>query len=146
MPDARELVSATAAVKNGRLFLRNRREFDRQIAQMNEGWSLEVSVKRQRATRSQQQNAYYWGVVIERLVEQCDFNYTADDMHELLKARFIPKRMAIADGNGEIVAEYVFGGSTRRMNTLEFGDYLRDIKAWALDKLKLEIPEPDAEF
>ena len=51
--------------------------------------------------------------------------HTPDEMHEVLKAKFIPKRFAVADGNGEIRDELVIGGSTAILNTVEFGGVLR---------------------
>jgi hypothetical protein len=141
MADAAELVVATAEVKGGRLFIRNRRAFDEQVAQLREGWQLEVTIKRLRATRSLEQNAFYWGVVVQLLSEHT--GYTPDEIHDLLKMKFIPKRMAFADGNGEVVDQYVLGGSTRKMNKLEFGEYIAAIQQWAAEELDLVIPDPN---
>src|SRR5689334_22007093 len=98
-----ELIVASATIKDGRLYIRNRRDFDEQVAQMREGWQLELTLRRRRATRSPQANRYYWGVVLEKLVRHCDHNYTPEELHDILKAKFIPKTLALADGNGEIV-------------------------------------------
>lgn len=142
MPAVVELVVASASVKSGRLYIRNRRHFNQQVAQLKEGWEMELTLKRRRATRSIQANRYYWGWVIERLVKHCDHSYTPEEMHELLKARFIPKTLAIHDGNGEIVFEMVLGGSTRKMNTHEFYQYVESIREWAADTLGCDIPDP----
>ena len=136
-----DLVVASAAVRDGKLFIHNRRSFDQQIAQMKEGWEVEVAVKRRRATRSLQQNAYYWGVVVELISEHT--GYTPDETHDALKALFIPKRLAVQNGNGVICNEIVIGGSTRQMNKLEFGDYMESIRRWAAETLDVVIPDPD---
>lgn len=136
-----DLVVGSAEMRNGKLFIRNRKAFDLQIAQLREGWELEVTVKRQRATRSQLQNRYYWGVVIALLSEHT--GYTPDEVHDCMKMQFIPKRMAVADGNGVIHGEYVLGGSTREMNTIDFGDYMESIREWAAETLDVVIPDPD---
>lgn len=136
-----DLVVASASVQGGKLFIRNRRHFDQQIAQMKEGWEVEVAVKRRRATRSQQQNAYYWGVVVELISEHT--GYSPDEVHDLLKALFIPKRLAVQDGNGEIHGEIVIGGSTRQMNKVEFGEYMETIRRWAAETLDVVIPDPE---
>lgn len=136
-----DLVVASAEVRSGRLFIRNRRAFDDQIARLDERWELEVTVKRQRATRSQLQNRYYWGVVVNLLAEHT--GYTPDEMHDFLKMKFIPKRLAVQDGNGVVVDEFVIGGSTREMNTIEFGEYVDDIRQWAAADLDVVIPDPD---
>lgn len=140
MSGAAELVTATASVKDGRLFLRNRRAFDQQVAQMPEKWTLEVTVKRLRATRSIQQNRWYWGCIIELLSEHT--GYSPDEMHEVCKAMFIPKKVALQDGNGEIKEELVIGGSSRSLNTLQFGEYCEAIRRWAATELDVNIPDP----
>lgn len=141
MSSVSDLIVATAQVKNGRLFFRNRKAFDANVAQLKEGWSMEVTVKRQRATRSQYQNRYYWGVVVELIAEHT--GYTPDEIHDILKAKFIPKRLALCDGNGEVKGEFVIGGSTRRMNTVEFGEFLTEIRQWAASELGVVIPDPN---
>jgi hypothetical protein len=146
MAHVSDLVVASGRIREGRLFIHNRRDFDRQLAQMPERWTLEVSVKRLAATRSHHQNAYYWGVVIDRLVQHCDHNYTPEEMHELCKARFIPKTLALHDGNGEVVCEFVMGGSTRTLNKVQFGEYVESVRRWAADALALDIPDPDPDW
>jgi hypothetical protein len=138
-----DLVVASAEVKAGKLYIRNRRAFDGQIAQLREGIELEVTVKRQRATRSQQQNRYYWGVVMQMLSEHT--GYTPDEMHEFCKMKFIPKRLAVQDGNGVIKDEFVLGGSTRELNTIDFGEYVDSVRQWAAEDLDVVIPDPDEE-
>lgn len=142
MSGVAELVVATASVKNGRLFIANRRTFDRLIAQMPERWQLEVVVKRLRATRSAQQNKYWWGCCIALVAEHT--GYTPEEVHEIAKQMFIPKKLAVADGNGEIRGEFVMGGSTRGMTTVEFGEFMERFKQWAATELDVVIPDPDS--
>lgn len=144
MASVSDLVVASATVQGGKLYIRNRRAFDQQIAQMKEGWEIEVTVKRRRATRSIEQNRYYWGVVVELISEHT--GYTPDEVHDFLKAIFIPKRLAVQDGNGVIHNEIVIGGSTRLMNKLEFGDYMESIRRWAAETLDVVIPDPEGAF
>lgn len=135
------LVTASGYIKAGRLMIRDRRSFDSAVSGLKDGWEVEVEITRLRATRSQKQNAYYWGVVIHPISEHT--GYPPDDVHELLKAIFIPKPMAILKGNGDIVGQYVLGGSTRSMNTEEFSDFTERIKEWAATELDIYIPDPD---
>jgi len=143
MASVSDLIVASAQVKSGRLYIRNRREFDAQVERLDSRWELEITVKRQRATRSLQQNAYYWGVVVAMLSEHT--GYTPDEIHDFLKTKFIPKRLAFQDGNGVVVEELVLGGSTRSMNTIEFGEYMEDIRRWAAEELDVVIPDPDSD-
>ena len=111
-------IVATAQVKAGKLFIQHRRAFDQQIRLLDERWMLEVTVKRLRATRSIQANRYWWGVCLALASEKT--GYTPEELHEIAKQMFIPKKLAICDGNGEVQGEFVMGGSTRSMNTSEF--------------------------
>lgn len=126
-------VVGTAQVRRGKLFIRHRAHFDAQVARLDERWILEISVRRLRATRSIQQNRFYWGVVVESLSEHT--GYTPDEVHELLKQRFIPKKLALCDGNGEVKGEFVMGGSTRAMTTAEFHEYIESIRRFASEEL-----------
>lgn len=134
-------VVASASVKGGRLFIRNRRDFDRAIGQMREGAEVEIEVTIRRATRSLNQNAFWWGVCLELASEHT--GYTPDEMHEIAKQMFIPKKLAVCDGNGEVVGEYVIGGSTRKMNTVEFGEFIERFRQWCAETLDLYIPDPN---
>ncbi len=135
-------VIASACVKNGRLRFHNRKAFDEQVRQFREGAEVEIEVTIRRATRSLQQNAYFWGVVVQMISEHT--GYAPDEVHEFLKMKFIPKKLAVCKGNGEIVDEFVVGGSTRKMNTVEFGEYVESIRQWAAESLDLYIPDPDS--
>ncbi len=134
-------VVGTGQVKHGKLFINHRRQFDQQVRGLDERWILEVIVRRLRATRSTQQNRYWWGVCVE-LVSQ-HTGYTPDEVHEIAKQMFIPKRLAVQDGNGEIQGEFVIGGSTRQMNTAEFSAFTERFKQWAAETLDVVIPDPE---
>lgn len=129
----------TGAVEGGKLLLRNRKAFNEALSSMKDGEVL-VTVARARATRSLSQNAWYWGVIVELISEHT--GYTPDEVHELLKAKFIPKKLAVQDGNGEIKGEFVIGGSTQKLNKLTFGEYCEAIRQWAAQDLDIVIPDP----
>jgi hypothetical protein len=133
-------VVTTGAIRKGRLEVRNRKSFAAAIKRMRDG-EVDITVSRHAATRSQQQNRFYWGVIVDLLSDHT--GYTPDEVHELLKARFIPKKLAVCDGNGEIVGEYVIGGTTTKMNKIEFGEYVESIRRWAAEELGVVIPDPD---
>jgi hypothetical protein len=100
-----------------------------------------VVVERFHATRSLDQNAMYHGLIVRMLSEHTGF--THDEMHEVLKAKFLPKHLSVPNQNGEIVGEFVIGGSTTKLNKLEFGEYCDSIVRWAAEDLGLVIPDPD---
>lgn len=126
-------------VEGGRLQLRNKRAFDTALAKFKDGEVL-VTIERAHATRSDAQNRYLWAVVIDLIADHTGF--TPDETHECLKAKFLPKKLAFADGNGVVVDEYVIGGSTRKLNKVEFGEYIEAIRTWAAEYLGVVIPDP----
>lgn len=129
----------TGLIAGGKLEIRNRAGLSQALRGMRDGEVL-IRIERLRATRSTKQNAYYWGVIVQLLSDLTGF--TPDEMHDILKAKFIPKRFAVADGNGEIRDELVIGGSTAILNTVEFGEYCEAIRQWAAKNLCLVIPDP----
>lgn len=137
-----DYVVASAEIRRGKLYLRHRDVFEEQVAQLREGWELEVTVRRLQATRSHAQNSFYWAVVVQTLSEATGFSL--DEMHEWLKMKFIPKRLAVCDGNGTVCDEFVLGGSTRLMDVTAFGEYIEAIVQWAAETLDLVIDDPDA--
>lgn len=134
-------VNAIGRIKDRRLFIQDRRRFDEHIARLREEWELEIIVRRLRATRSQQQNRYWWGVCVHLVSEHT--GYTPEEVHEIAKQMFIPKRLAVSDGNGEIKGEFVMGGSTRTLNTEEFSEFTERFKQWAALELGVYIPDPN---
>lgn len=142
MSSVADVVVASGRAKGGRLHIRDRRTFDRQIAQLKDTWELEITVQRLRATRSPNQNRWYWSQVVG-LVSQYTGS-TPDDIHDIYKAKFLPRIINLPNiRTGEIVAEFTMGGSTRKMNTAEFSEYCEAIREWATDTLGVIIPDPE---
>lgn len=94
-----------------------------------EGKYVEVVVRKERSERSNNQNNYYWGVVLQLLSDHT--GYTTDEMHEICKHQFL-----IVHGQFDYVK------STTKLNTVEFEKYLDDIKNWAA-VLGVNIPNPN---
>ena len=141
-------ITTTARVEHGKLFILGRRQFDQLVAQLPDGAAVEVSVTIRRATRSQQANAYYWGVVIHAFHQHTtrqEMGYTADDLHEVCKAKFVPKRLSIVAHNGEVAGDYVLGGSTRPLTVTEFYEYVEQVRQW-LAELGIDTDDPDPTY
>jgi hypothetical protein len=90
--------------------------------------------------RSNPENRYYWGVVIALLSDLTGFS--DEEMHEILKKRFLSKTVLIHDSNGMICETVEIGKSTARLTTIEFEDYLSKIREWA-STLGCDIPIPN---
>lgn len=123
---------------SGRLKLNRRRLQD--LLRTRRDCEVTVLIEKRHATRSAAANSYYWAGVVGAISEHT--GYTPDEVHEILKAKFLPKRVALADGNGVVVDELVIGGTTTRLNKLEFGEYIERIRQWAAESLDLVIHDP----
>jgi len=118
-------------VINNKLVLHDKQSLTNAIKKLNGKYvwlTLEVAY-RQRTT---QQNRYYWGVVIPELCEF--FGYSADEMHEALKWKFL---RVVRDGLPDTVR------STTELSTIEFNEYIAGISEWAFADYDIVIPTPD---
>ncbi len=86
-------------------------------------------------SRSNNQNSYYWGVVIDLLAQET--GNESSDIHEALKIKFLLKRIDIF---GNKIASV---GSTADLTSLEFDGYIEKIRVWAAEFLKIIIPLPN---
>lgn len=59
---------------------------------------------------------------------------------------FLPKKLAICDGNGEVKGEVVIGGTTTSLNRIEFGEFVDRFRQWAAEELSVVIPDPDPDW
>lgn len=85
--------------------------------------------------RSNDLNAYYWGVVL-KLISQYT-GYTDNELHKIFKARFNLRTRF----NGGEIEEYI--KSTSKDITSEFMEYLEKIIVWAGIFLGVVIPKPN---
>ena len=106
------------------------REYVRSIPN---GTKIAITIRKDRSKRSDQQNAYYWGVVLHIMSQH--FGYTPAEMHEELKLMFNPIQSKFSE-----YAE--IGGSTAKLNTKEFADYIERCCQWAAIDHSLYIPAP----
>jgi len=132
-------VIATGRVERGKLRIRNAERVSRELKAWRE-CDVTITIAKRRATRSLAQNALYWSVYVALLSEHT--GYTPDEIHALLKARFLPKTLALCDEHGEIREEFEIGTTTTALNKLEFGEFLRSIQQWAAEELGVVIPDP----
>jgi hypothetical protein len=101
-----------------------------------EGKKTEHILRKSRETRSDRQNRYYWGVVVELLAAHC--GYTPEEMHDALKIKFLsPDGVVYEDGFGLIKVS-----SSARLKVNEFIQYTNDIVIWAAQELQVYIPDP----
>lgn len=106
------------------------------------GKEIELTIRRKKKHRSDPQNRYYWGVVVEMIragMKEMGDTVTPDQVHEFLKWRFL--RVSKVDENtGEVLYEYA--GSTAKLKTVEFGEYIEKCCQFAAEMLGVSIPLP----
>jgi len=136
-------VCASGEMAHGRLRLRQADWFAQQLKELRDGEVL-ITVERLREARSRQQSRYYFGVVLALISRHSGFS--VDELHAWAKARFLPKHLALTNGNGEIVDEYILGGSTKVLTPSEFSDYVEAIRQFAAEQLQVAIPDPDPAY
>jgi hypothetical protein len=66
-----------------------------------------------------------------------------DELHEWAKARFLPKHVALLDDNGTVVDDLIIGGTTTKLNRVQFYEFVEALRAFAAEKLDVNIPDPD---
>lgn len=110
--------------------------------------SYKITIK-QGKRRSNRANRYYWGVVINLVLEGLkdagfDTIRNADDAHEVCKSLFLKE----TEEHKGIKIEKV--RSSRKLTSKEFEEYITHITIWAFDYLNVIIPAPgeqkDLEF
>jgi hypothetical protein len=132
----------SARLEKGVLTIRNRRQMDEALKRWQDCNCI-VTIERAHATRSKAQNDYYHSVVVARIADK--FKRDPKEMHEILKAVHLPHAKAQRGENGTLMNGYVIGGSTTKLNKLEFIEYLETIVQWAAER-DIVIPDPDPDW
>ncbi|WGQ15613.1 hypothetical protein [Sphingobacterium faecium] len=134
------------SVKDGALKIRNRNALALDLLSL-EGKEIEIRIVKKKKTRSNNQNRYYWGVIIP-IVKQglIDAGYprekisNSEVVHDILKNMFCEKEELINYDTGEIL---ILSPSTTSNSTTQMMDYFEDIKRWCAENLGIYIPDPN---
>jgi len=118
----------------GNLIMADLERFQRHYCEL--GGEIQITMARRKRKRSDRQNGYYWGVVIPALCGATGYNQ--EQMHEALKWKFLKVH---SDTEMPTVK------STSELSTIEFEDFMANVRMWALDFFGLEIELPqDTEY
>jgi hypothetical protein len=116
-------------VKLGKIEFKDQDRFDKCLLGLA-GQEVEVIVRKPKRQRSNNQNAYMWGVVYQLISETT--GYTPDEVHSAMGLMFLLDRSR----NIPIVK------STTSLSTVEMENYLESIRQWAAKDLSCSIPLP----
>lgn len=138
-------VLALGKIINGKLTLNNQKAFIKDLALLN-GLEVMVTVEKKKKKRSNPQNRYYHGCVIPSIKHAMEakgfFIQSNEIVHELMKVKFL-KGEIINVATGEIIETI---GSTTKLNTLDFENYLEQVRAWAASYLDCIVPLPNEQI
>ena len=81
--------------------------------------------------RSDQQNRYYWGVVIKLI--SAHTGYEPEEMHQIMAEKYLSY-----EKNGR-----TFTRSTTKLKTMEFEDYMEQCRRFAAIDIQVYIPLPN---
>ena len=98
-----------------------------------------VEVKKHRNTRSNVQNNYYWKCIVQVLAQE--LGYFNDEMHDILRAKFLNEWEMIEINNNKIGLNKIV--STTSLNTKAFEVYAEQIRIWALSDLGIRLMLPN---
>jgi len=98
-----------------------------------------VDVKKQRNTRSNMQNSYYWKCIVQGLAEE--LGYFPDEMHDILKVKFASEWQSIEINDKTIGLQVI--KSTATIDTKAFEVYAEQIRIWALTELGIRLMMPN---
>ena len=124
-------------VQKGQLLIDDEANFRQHISTLK--GIVEITVKNWRSTRSNQQNRYFHGPILDLICEHT--GYEKQEMKEILKSYFLKDYKTIKTSKGEEVFEYI--RPTSSLNTEEMCDFTDKVRRWAMKNLNVNIPDPD---
>lgn len=99
---------------------------------------LSISIKKN--DRSNNQNKYYWKVVVGLVQEAMNYlgnDFSKEETHDFLKKEFNWTETELKEGHWIKVPR-----STTKLTTIEFMDYVLKIQQFGADMLGIYIPDP----
>ena len=132
------LFSADVVDKKLKFFEHEKLAIARWISTFKNGTKLDIIIRKHSSKRTNEQNKYYFGVVVPILADYFGHD-SVESMHEDLKLEFNPVP-------SKIDPTKIIGGSTTKLSTEEFfskeDSYVNRICRWSAEKYGLYIPPP----
>lgn len=135
-------ISLPLEKKGGKVQI-DRPRFARLLEMLADG-RYEVLVERWSETRSQQQNRYYHGVVVELLADYWGLDH--DDAHELIKLHCNPKIITVLNKESGELQEETIGASTAKLSKENWSKFIERCQRWAAEEFNVVIPDPNQEY
>jgi len=123
-----------AKIKNGEIVPEDKGAYNLHLATL-QGEDVAIVIKKWRGQRSKKQNRYLWGGVY-RIISDVT-GHTEDELHEFFKTKFLRKKVNVLGEDRTVV------GSTTKLNTKEFTDYIEKIKRFVQSNFDIFVPEAE---
>lgn len=117
-------------ILKGKVIFDNQEEFKTYVGCL-EGQRVFVTIQKEAAKRSNDQNAYYWGVVIQLISDNT--GHTPDEVHEAMKMMFL--KVPGTGGLPETIR------SSAKLSTKDFGEFVEKVKRWAASSIGVYCPD-----
>jgi hypothetical protein len=138
-------IETTGQIKNGSLKIANRQKFIDSIRSMND-CPVILTIRKKYNQRSNEQNAYYWGVIIEFwkdiLLAEWGEHLNAHEVHEFLKTNFNAKDV-LNEATGELLR---LPKSTTKNTTTEQEEFHEVCRQKAFEMFNVMIPLPNEQL
>lgn len=121
-------------IQAGKLVLDNDRYFRNMICGYEDTDKVRITVEKERGTRSQNQNKYYWGKVLPEIGKH--IGERVEDLHDIFRSRFLRRKRVWRGGEITMVR------STSELTSDEFAEYLQQI---IQEGAELGVVVPDAD-
>lgn len=131
------------SIQNG-IFKRNR-NLVLDLIRSFDGKEVFISIERVKKKRSNNQNAFYWGICIpliqNGLKDATGEFRSADNIHyKILLPLFAPITELVNKDTGECIEERL---TSSEMTTTQFMEYIMEIQKWSAEFLNVDIPNPN---
>lgn len=127
--------------QDGKAHIFNRKDLEKWFTN-NAGRYFTIRVERRKKKRSNEQNAYWWGVVVpivQNALNDLGHECSKEEVHETLKAKFNYKEIVNED-TGEVLQMPV---STTEISTTDFMLLIDKVQRFAAEFLSVTIPDPN---
>ena len=91
-----------------------------------EGLEIDIIIRKKVNHKTDAQRKYYRGVVVKMISDET--GQDGETVHEFLKATFL---------------KHMEQPSTSGLSTKEMTEYIEHVRAWSLQDLNIDIPEPN---
>jgi len=110
-----------------------------------EGSEIVITIQKAKKRRSNPQNSYYWGIVLN-IVQQGlkdatgEFRSVENIHYNILLKMFAPENEIVNTETGECITEKI---TSSQMTTTQFCEYVMEIQKWGAEFLGVDIPSPN---